>query len=76
MTTSVFETSSPNEFSALACDYNASAYPGLGISADAVAANPVLRASLDLRRKLLAARHRRDARQCGARWIEMSWGAQ
>ncbi len=76
MTTSFAKASSPHEFSAMACDYNASAYPGLGISADAVAASPVLRASLALRRKVVAARHWREARQCGAQWIEMSGGAQ
>ncbi|TVO53828.1 hypothetical protein [Denitromonas halophila] len=63
------------DFTPLALDYNASAYPALGISADAVASSPVLRASLALRRKVQAARNQREARQCGRVWVEQNGGA-
>ena len=56
--------------------YADSAYPALGISRETVAASPVLRAALALRRKVQAARNKREAAQCGRVWIEANGGAQ
>ena len=48
----------PHDITAMASAYADSAYPALGISRETVAASPVLRAALALRRKVQAARNK------------------